>query len=330
MTPYIIAELSANHNGSLERALDLVDLAAAAGCNAIKLQTFTPDTITLDFPFHADGLWRGRTLYSLYQQAYTPWEWHKPIFDLAHDKGLDCISTPFSLEAVDFLEPLVDAYKVASFENNWLQLIGAIGRKGKPVYISLGMATQDDIIAAWREVVVQSKGEIKPTLLHCISAYPAKVEDMRLSTLTDMRRWMPTVKLGLSDHTLGHTAAVIATALGAEVIEKHFCLRRADGGPDAEFSLEPAEMAELVRAVREVGAAIGTPAYGLREGENAYYRRSIIATRDIEPNEEFSWANLAVLRPNVGLPPGAWDEVVGRRACRHIARGEGIQWRDLV
>jgi N-acetylneuraminate synthase len=331
LRPYVVAELSANHNGSLDRALDLVDLAAYCGCDAIKLQTYTPDDITIDYPFQADGLWRGQTLYNLYKQAQTPWEWHKYIFDRARTLQLDCISTPFSLEAVDFLEQFdLDAYKIASFENNWLDLIRYVARKGKPMYISLGMATADEVGLAWQHSVAQSMGMVRPTLLHCISAYPAKLEDMHLANITDIKRWMPSVRVGLSDHSLGHEAAVIATVLGAEVIEKHLCLRREDGGPDAEFSLEPHEMADLVRAVREVGQIVGVPAYGPRKGENAFYRRSLIATKDIGAGEPLSAGNVAVLRPNVGLPPEALGEVVGRVAKHPIARGQGIAWQDLV
>lgn len=329
MTPYIIAELSANHNGSLERALDLVDLAAHAGCDAIKLQTYTADEITLDCDFPAAGLWAGERLYDLYARAQTPRSWHEVIFAQARKHGLDCISTPFSLDAVDFLAPMVDAYKIASFENNWYDLIRYAASKGKPMYISLGMASGAEVMEAWRQAYVASKGVVKPTLLHCVSAYPADVEDMHLANIVDLHRWLPTAQIGLSDHSPGHEAAVIATALGASVIEKHLCLRRSDGGPDSAFSLEPHEMAELVRACRDVAAVIGEPHYGGGKGENPYYRRSIIATRDIAAGEELCCSNVAVLRPNVGLPPGALDEVIGKRAAVDIKRGEGIGWHHL-
>jgi N-acetylneuraminate synthase len=330
MRPYIIAELSANHNGSLDRALDLVDVAAACGCDAIKLQTYTPDDMTLDLPFQADGLWRGRSLYSLYQQAQTPWEWHDEIFALAREKGLDCISTPFSLAAVDFLADKVDAFKIASFENNWYDLIRYAARLQKPMFISLGMASVNDAVEAWRQGVVASKGVVHPTLLHCVSSYPAKLEDMHLANIANLQRLLPAASIGLSDHTLGYEAAVIATAMGAVAIEKHLCLSRAEGGPDSAFSLEPHEMADLVRAVRDVRQAIGDPLFGKNASENTYYRRSLIAKQDIPTGCELTAHSVGVLRPNIGLPPEALHEVVGRRAGRNIKRGEGIKWQDLA
>ena len=330
MKPYVIAELGANAGSSLNRALALVAAAANAGCDAIKLQTYTPDCMTLDEPYFAKGLWQGRTLYELYAEAQTPWDWHPHIFDRARELGLDCISTPFSFGAVDYLTGLgVDAFKVASFEANWLELISYIGSKKKPVYISTGMASSAEITEAWRAVVVASLGEVKPTMLCCLSEYPARAENMHLANIPDLKRIMPVVRVGLSDHTLGHEAAVLAVALGAEVIEKHLCLSRADGGPDAEFSAEPQEMKALVEACHRAAAIIGRPAYGEREGENAYYRRSLIATRDIGVGELVTMGNVGVLRPNIGLPPGALDEVLGLKATQPVRKGEGLQWHHL-
>ena len=330
MKPYIIAELGANAGGSLDYALRLVDAAADCGCDAIKLQTYTPDCMTLDEPYFASGLWQGKTLYELYAEAMTPWDWHEPIFAKARLRGLGCISTPFSFGAVDFLDKIgVDAYKVASFECNWYDLIARIGAKRKPVYISTGMASVGEIVEAWRTVVVASCGAVKPVLLHCLSAYPAALDDMHLANMTSIKSFLPTAQVGLSDHTLGVVAAMAATALGAVAIEKHFVMSRDDGGPDAAFSTEPMEMCRLVDNCRAVARAIGEPKFGGGAGENPYYRRSIIATKDIAVGEMVCLGNVGVLRPNIGLEPGALDEVIGKKVTQPVRRGEGLQWQHL-
>jgi pseudaminic acid synthase len=323
VTPYVVAELSANHNGSLSRALALVDAAADCGCDAIKLQTYTPDTMTLDYPYYAAGLWEGRTLYDLYREAQTPWEWHAPIFERARQKGLACISTPFSREAVDFLVGLgVDALKIASFEITDLELVRYAASKGKPLYISTGMATREEIIRALAMI-----DYVPVTLLKCTSAYPAPVSRMNLRTLTG-GLWAQ--DFGLSDHTLGHTAAVCAVALGATVIEKHLTLSRADGGPDAAFSAEPQEMRELVRACRDAYAALGKVAYGPQAGENPYYRRSIIVAQDIKAGEVLTRENVRCLRPNIGMDAGEYRNVIGKRVGKDLKRGQGLQWSHLA
>lgn len=328
MTPYVIAELSANHNGSLDRAFALVDAAAEAGCAAIKLQTLTPDGITLDYPYHAKGLWAGRTLYELYTEVYTPWEWHPLIFERARRHNLDCISTPFDLTAVGFLDCIgVDAYKVASYEITWLALIEAIARRGRPVYISTGMATEAEVVEAYR--TVRPYGQ-SLTMLKCSSAYPALPEHLNLRTLFDMRDIVPGARLGFSDHTLGWTAAVTAVALGAEVIEKHLTLSRLDGGPDAAFSAEPHEMRALVAACRDAALAVGNVTYGPQDGEDTYYRRSLIVTQDILAGGTITRENVEVLRPCIGIEPKFLNTVLGMTVKRNVARGAGLQWHHFA
>ncbi|GIW07600.1 MAG: pseudaminic acid synthase [Dehalococcoidia bacterium] len=330
---YVVAELSANHQGSLERAAAIVRAAARAGADAIKLQTYTPDTLTIacDRPeFRIGGtLWDGRTLYDLYHEAFTPWEWHAELQAIALAEGLDFFSSPFDSSAVDLLEALdVPAYKIASFELVDLPLIRRAARVGKPLVMSTGMATLeeiDDAVAAAR-----GGGAAGIVLLHCNSGYPAAPSEMHLRTIPFLadRYGVP---VGLSDHTRTPTAALAAVALGACVIEKHLTLSRADGGPDAAFSLEPDELAALVEAVRETEAALGSVRVGPTERERASraLRRSLFVVEDVAPGEVLTDRQVRSIRPGHGLPPKHLDEVLGRRAATAIPRGTPLRW-DLL
>lgn len=329
-SPYIIAELSGNHNGDLDRALALVDAAAATGADAVKLQTYTADTITLDvdrpeFRIHG-GLWDGRSLHELYQEASTPWDWHAALFERAHRHGLHCFSSPFDPTAVDFLETLhAPAYKIASFELVDTPLIAKAAATGKPLIMSTGIANYAEIEDACR--AAREGGAAGFALLHCISAYPAKPEDMRLGTIETLSGAFG-VPIGLSDHTLGSAVAVAAIAKGACVIEKHMTLARADGGPDAEFSLEPDEFGQLVADCRMAHAALG-PAKHDRKGvggANAQFRRSLYVTADVAKGEVVSEANVRSVRPGLGLAPKHLPDVLGRRAARALTRGEPVDW----
>lgn len=333
--PLVIAEMSGNHNQSLERALAIVDAAAAAGAQAIKLQTYTADTLTIDahgqeFTISDEGsLWKGRNLYDLYKEAYTPWEWHAPIMERARTRGLIAFSSPFDETAVDFLETLdVPAYKIASFENVHLPLIRTAAATGKPLIISTGMATVaelDDAVGAAR-----AAGCRDLVLLKCTSTYPATPENTNLLTIPDLRARYG-CEIGLSDHTMGVGVAVAAVALGATVVEKHFTLARADGGVDSAFSLEPKELKALVVETGRAAAAMGEVSYGPSEAEkkSLVFRRSLFAVRDIEAGEVLTADSVRIIRPGTGLPPKELDKVLGRPARVRIARGTPLSW-DLI
>ena len=333
--PFIIAEMSGNHNQSLDRALAIVDAAAEAGAHALKLQTYTADTITIDldrdeFMIHDPAsLWKDRSLYQLYQQAFTPWEWHKPIMDRCRERGLICFSTPFDETAVDFLEGLnVPAYKIASFENNHLPLIRKAASTGKPLIISTGMATEDELDEALSAAIEAGGEDI--IFLKCTSAYPASPEQANLRTIPHMSEYFG-VPVGLSDHTLGIAVAVAGVALGAVIIEKHFTISRADGGVDAAFSLEPAELRALVRETEIAWKALGGVQYGPTENEKASlkFRRSIYVVKDMEAGETITPLNVRIIRPGLGLAPKHFEAVLGKRSSRAIKRGTPLSW-DLI
>lgn len=334
--PFIIAEMSGNHNQSLDRALEIVDAAAAAGAHALKLQTYTADTMTLDIASgdfvitDPNSLWHGRTLYDLYQEAHTPWDWHAPIFARARSHGMIPLSTPFDDTAADFLETLdSDIYKIASFENTDLPLVRKVASKGKPMIISIGMATLAEIDETVR--AARGAGCRDIILLQCTSTYPATPENTNLATIPHMRTAF-SCEVGLSDHTMGVGAAVASVALGATVIEKHFTLARADGGVDSAFSLEPAEMASLVTESARAWQAIGQAQYGTvsaQEAKSLAFRRSLYATADIAAGEAFTKANIRAIRPGFGLAPKWLDLVLARSALKPIKRGTPLSWDIL-
>lgn len=330
--PLIIAEMSGNHNQSLDVALQIVEAAAKAGAHALKLQTYTADTMTLDldqgefFIKDADSLWAGSSLYSLYQKAHTPWEWHQPIFARAKALGMLAFSTPFDENAVDFLESLdVPAYKIASFENTDLPLIRRVAATGKPLIISTGMASiaeLDESVRAAREAGCRDL-----VLLKCTSTYPASPENSNLLTIPHLRELFG-CEVGLSDHSMGVGVSVAAVALGATVIEKHFTLDRAAGGVDASFSLEPAELASLVLETERAWQAMGQVRYGATQAESKslVYRRSLYVTRDMQAGELFSADNVRAIRPGLGLAPKHYDALLGRRARQALKRGTALDW----
>ena len=331
--PYVICELSGNHNGSLERCLTMVDAAADTGCDAIKIQTYTADTITMDvdrpeFRIHG-GLWDGRSLYELYQEAHTPFEWHAAIFERARQRGVTIFSSPFDETAVDLLAGLdAPAYKIASFEAVDLPLIRYAAAKGKPLIISTGMANEAEMIAA-RDAAL-SAGASGVVMLHCVSSYPATFADANVRTIPDMAARLSSA-IGLSDHTPGSAASVAAVALGACVIEKHFTLARSDGGPDAAFSLEPDEFSALVRDCKDSWSALGQAHYDILGSERGslLFRRSLYVTAEVKAGETLSRANVRSIRPGNGLAPVHLDAVLGQTATRDIARGEPLAW-DMV
>ena len=331
--PYVIAELSANHNGNLDQALRIIDAAQAAGADAVKIQTYRPDTITLksDAPEFriTDGLWAGHTLYDLYDWAHTPWEWHAALFAHAAKRGITLFSSPFDPTAVDLLEGLgAPAYKIASFEAVDLPLIRYVAAKGKPMIISTGMADLNEITEAVE--AAREGGCRELALLHCVSGYPAPASDYNLATLADMAAKLD-LPVGLSDHTLDNTTAIASVALGAGIIEKHMTLDRAGGGPDDSFSLEPAEFGALCRGARTAWEAIGQVDYGRKSSEttNMKFRRSLYAVRDIAEGEALSADNIRSIRPGFGLAPREYDTVIGRRARIAITRGTALSW-DLL
>jgi pseudaminic acid synthase len=334
--PFIIAEMSGNHNHSLERALEIVEAAAKAGAHALKIQTYTADTMTLnvenpDFQINdADSLWDGNTLYKLYQQAYTPWEWHKPIFDKCRELGIIPFSTPFDETSVDFLEKLdIPFYKIASFENNDIPLIKKVASTGKPMIISTGMATVAELDEAVR--VARKAGCKDLILLKCTSTYPATPENTNILTIPHMRELFD-CQIGLSDHTMGIGVSVASIALGATVIEKHFTLSRADGGVDSAFSLEPAELNALVVETERAWQALGKVTYGPTEKEkpSLKFRRSIYVSKDIKAGEKFSKENLRVIRPGYGLEPKYYDEILTKVAKKDFKKGTPLTFDDIL
>ncbi len=333
--PFVIAEMSGNHNQSLDRALEIVEAAARAGAHALKLQTYTADTMTLDlaegefFISDPNSLWKGSSLHELYRQAHTPWEWHRPIMRRARELGMIVFSTPFDETAVDFLETLeVPCYKIASFENTDLPLIRKAAATGKPLIVSTGMATLaelDDLVRAAREAGCRDL-----VLLKCTSTYPATPENSNLLTIPHLRELFD-CEVGLSDHTLGIGAAVASVALGATVIEKHFTLRRADGGVDATFSMEPEEMRALVVESERAWQALGRVHYGPSEAErqSMVFRRSLYVAADMQAGDALSRENLRLIRPGYGLAPKYFETVLGKRVNRAVRRGTPLSW-DLL
>lgn len=333
--PLVIAELSGNHNGSLECALAIVDAIADSGAQVLKLQTYTADTMTIDVPdgdfYIADpnSLWHGKSLYALYQQAHTPWEWHRPIFERARARGLVAFSTPFDATAVDFLESLdVPAYKIASFENIDLPLIRKVAATGKPMIISTGMASLAEIDEAVR--AARAAGCRDLVLLKCTSSYPASPDASHLATIPYLRDVFR-CEVGLSDHTLGIGAAVAGVALGATVVEKHVTLRREDGGVDSAFSLEPAELAQLVVETKRAWEAVGHVTLGATEAEKSsmIFRRSLYICEDLKAGDTLTPKNLRAIRPGFGLPPKYIDDLLGKRVTRAVRRGTPASW-DLI
>jgi len=334
--PFVIAEMSGNHNQSLERALQIVDAAARAGAHGLKIQTYTPDTMTLDLDeaeFHIGdpkSLWAGTSLYKLYAQAHTPWEWHAPIFERARSFGMIPFSTPFDETAVEFLEELrVPCYKIASFENTDLPLIRRVAATGKPVIISTGMASAAELDEAVR--TARAAGCHSLVLLKCTSTYPATPESSNIMTIPHLRE-MFGCEVGLSDHTMGVGVAVASVALGASVVEKHFTLNRADGGVDSTFSLEPAEMAQLVIETERAWHALGKVGYGATEAEkkSLQFRRSLYVVQDLKAGDVLTTQNLRAIRPGMGLPPKHLDQVLGMAVSRDARRGTPLSWDLLV
>jgi pseudaminic acid synthase len=330
----IIGELSANHHQELDIAIKSIRAIAKSGANAVKLQTYTPDTITIDcdnefFRIGSGTMWDGRTLYDLYKEAYTPWEWHEELFRVAKEEGLLCFSTPFDNTAVDFLEKFnPPAYKIASFEITDTALIRYVASKGKPIIISTGIAEKEDIDLAIS--VCREAGNNEIVLLKCTSSYPAPIEEANLLTIQDMKRVYGVVT-GLSDHTMGITAPIVAATLGAMLIEKHFILDRSIGGPDAAFSLEPTEFTSMVRGVREAEKALGEITYSLTKKSRSgrVFSRSLFVVEDIRKGDEFTNQNIRSIRPGYGLHPKFLDEILGKKAQSDLKRGTPLTWEMI-
>lgn len=331
---YIIAEMSANHAGSLERALELIHVAKDAGTDCVKIQTYTADTMTIDCHneyFQIEkGTWEGENLYGLYQKAYTPWEWQEQLRDEAAKVGIDFLSTPFDPRSVDFLKDLgVHFYKIASFELVDIPLLEYVAAKNKPIIMSTGMGTLEEI----QEAVdaIYSTGNRQLALMKCSSAYPAKPEEMNLRTMQDLKERFG-VPVGLSDHSMGAFSAATAVAMGANLIEKHFCISRAVKNPDSSFSMEPQEFREMVEQVREVEKAMGSVQYGVsrQEESNACFRRSLFVVEDIAAGEVLTPEKIRSIRPAYGLKPKHYQEVLGRTAKRALRRGTPLSFDDIV
>ena len=334
--PFFIAEMSGNHNHSLEKALAIVDAAADAGADALKIQTYTPDTMTID---HSEGeffikdkksLWEGKSLYELYTVAMTPWDWHEPIARRCKERGLIFFSTPFDDTAVDFLEKMnVPFYKIASFENNHLPLIRKVAKTGKPMIVSTGMASLDDI----GELVeaAKSAGCKDLVLLKCTSSYPARPEEANLATIPDLRERFK-VEIGLSDHTMGWTIPVAASVLGVSVIEKHFTIKRSDGGVDSAFSMEPSEFKQMIHETKLAVSSFGKIRYGLTEDEkrSSVFRRSIYFVKDINAGETITDQHIRIIRPGLGLSPKHYEEVLGKKAKVGSKRGTPVKFDFLT
>lgn len=333
--PFLIAEMSGNHNQSLDRALKIVDLAAKSGAHALKIQTYKPETMTIDisereFVVGANSLWTGKSLFELYKEAATPWEWHQPIFDRAIQNGLIPFSTPFDKSSIDFLETLnVPCYKIASFENTDLDLIEMVAKTGKPLIISTGMATLselDELVS-----VIRSNGCEDFALLKCTSSYPSDPVNTNLKTIPHMRQLF-NCEVGLSDHTMGSGVAVGSVALGATIIEKHFTISRSDGGVDSEFSLEPEEMKILSEELLRVWQGLGVIQYGPTDSEIASlkFRRTLYAVKNIKQGELLTDENTRAIRPGLGLPIKYRKVIIGTAASRDIPRGKGLDWDDIL
>ncbi len=329
--PYIIAEMSGNHNGELTRAMAIMEAASKAGADAVKLQTYTADTLTIDHDgpgFRIEGgLWDGRTLYELYEQAHTPWEWHEKLFARGRELGICVFSTPFDVTALDFLESLnAPAHKVASFEMIDLPLVGKIAQKGKPMVVSTGIADKREISETVASARQNGCNDI--VLLHCVSGYPSRPEDANLRTIEDLAVSFDVIA-GLSDHTHGTAVSVAAVALGACMIEKHLTLSRADGGPDSAFSLEPDELTELVRGCNTAWQALGEINYEPKQSEkgNDVFRRSLYVVADVKAGEIFSPENIRSIRPGHGLAPKHLPDILGLAAAEDIKRGEPLAWK---
>lgn len=332
--PYVIAEMSANHNGKLDNALRIISAAKLAGADAVKLQTYRPDTITIDVDSDQfrirGGLWDGRTLFDLYEQAHMPWDWHTPLFEHAKREGITIFSSPFDRTAVDLLEDLgAPAYKIASFEAVDLPLIKYVAGTRKPLIISTGMADAEEI----QEAVdaARAGGCTQLALLHCVSGYPAPAQDYNLQTIPDMAHRFGTV-IGLSDHTLDNTTAIASVALGARILEKHFTLDRSGGGPDDSFSLEPVGLTELCTGARTAWQSLGRVDYGRKSSElgNALFRRSLYIVKDVAAGEPFTDDNLRSIRPGYGLAPKHLDRFIGQPASRDLQRGTALAWDMLA
>ena len=332
---FIIAELSANHNQDIELAKKTIDAARECKVDAVKLQTYTADTLTIDchnkyFTKLLDGtIWEGKNFYQLYKEAYTPWEWHEELFEYARSIGLDIFSSPFDRTAVDFLEPLHPSnYKIASFEIFDIPLIEYIASKGRPIIISTGVATLADIEAAVKASIREGNKNI--TLLKCTSSYPAPLDEANLLTIPNMKETFG-LEVGLSDHTMGASAAIAAVALGATVIEKHFILDRSQGGPDSSFSMEPAEFKEMVKSIREVEKALGIISYELTEkaAGSKIFARSLFVVEDVKAGEIITDKNIRSIRPGYGLPPKHINQILGKHFTHDVKRGTPLDW-DLI
>lgn len=331
--PYIIAEMSANHNGDINNAFKIIDVAKASGANCVKLQTYTPDTLTIDSKMPdfqlTDGLWAGKSLYELYKGAFTPWEWHKPLFDYAKKVGITIFSSPFDNSAVDLLEDLNStAYKIASFEAVDLSLINYVAQTGKPMIISTGMADAQEIKEAIE--AAQEGGCKELVILHCVSSYPAPAKDYNLRTLIDMQKRFGVIT-GLSDHTIDNITAIASVALGASIIEKHVTLDRNGGGPDDSFSLEPDELRELCIGAKIAWNALGKVDYSRKSSEqsNIKFRRSLYFIKDIEQGQIITRDHIKSIRPGYGLPPKSINNIIGKKVKNEVLAGTPLKW-DLI